>query len=605
MSKKIFSAQDWENVPFENRVPTSPKLLPAPNSTSNNKEEEIERIICEIEQRAVDIAPEYKDWVELSFALIDGFGENGREYYHRISRFHPDYQREETDKQYTRCLQAKGQGITIRSFFHLAGQAGIPLSSVGEQDLSILPNNQNGKTGKWIKSADELPAFPECVFEQLPPFLCEVVGNSISEDDRDTILIGAIVCLSVCFHNVCGVYDERIVYPNLYLFVVADAGMGKGALTLCRELVAPINRNLHELSQRMEQEYKEAMNAYIKSKKSDGVTVPTEPPMRMLIIPANSSASSLLKILGDNDGVGLLFESEGDTLSQTLKSDYGNYSDVLRKAFHHELVSLSRRKDREYCEVSNPRVSVALAGTPEQVRRLIPDAENGLMSRFCFYIIRFKRGIRNVFATSDISQSKNTMFRILGDRFCHLHEEFVNHGSYAFPLPSALQEQFIEYLSRVNEECCDEVDNRMQGIVRRMGLIAYRIMMVLTAVRHLENVYNVQADSNGIIQLVCQESDYFVAMNICDTLLYHAVFIYRNLSGNQNKQTSSALQETGVATRRNTLYNILPETFTKKDYDAAVLAMGENGSTAAKWIEAFIRSGKLRRIEQGKYRKIF
>ena len=94
MSKKIFSAQDWENVPFENSVPTSPKLLPAPNSTSNNKEEEIERIICEIEQRAVDIAPEYKDWVELGFALVDGFGENGREYYHRISCFHPDYQRE-------------------------------------------------------------------------------------------------------------------------------------------------------------------------------------------------------------------------------------------------------------------------------------------------------------------------------------------------------------------------------------------------------------------------------------------------------------------------------------------------------------------------------
>ena len=605
MSKKIFSAQDWENVPFENSVPTSPKLLPTPNSTSNNKEEEIERIICEIEQRAVDIAPEYKDWVELGFALIDGFGENGREYYHRISRFHPDYQREETDKQYTRCLQAKGQGITIRSFFHLAGLAGIPLNSVGEQDLSILPNNQNGKTGKWIKSADELPAFPECVFEQLPPFLCEVVGNSISEDDRDTILIGAIVCLSVCFHNVCGVYDERIVYPNLYLFVVADAGMGKGALTLCRELVAPINRNLHELSQRMEQEYKEAMNTYIKNRKSDGAAMPTEPPMRMLIIPANSSASSLLKILGDNDGVGLLFESEGDTLSQTLKSDYGNYSDVLRKAFHHELVSLSRRKDREYCEVCNPRVSVALAGTPEQVRRLIPDAENGLMSRFCFYIIRFKRGIRNVFATSDISQSKNTMFRIFGDRFCHLHEEFVNHGSYSFALPSALQEQFIEYLSRVNEECCDEVDNRMQGIVRRMGLIAYRIMMVLTAVRYLENMPHESSSSNKTIQLICHKYDYSIAMSICETLLCHAVFIYRNLSGNQSKRLQSLSQETGIYARRNTLYNMLPGTFTKKDYDATVLALGENGSTANKWIEAFIKDGKLSRIEQGKYRKIF
>ena len=461
------------------------------------------------------------------------------------------------------------------------------------------------KTDKWIKPAEELPAFPECVFEQLPPFLSEIVSNSISEDDRDTILIGAIVCLSVCFYNVCGVYDERIVYPNLYLFVVADAGMGKGALTLCRELVAPINHNLHELSQRMEQEYKEAMNAYIKSKKSDGATMPNEPPIRMLIIPANSSASSLLKILGDNDGIGLLFESEGDTLSQTLKSDYGNYSDVLRKAFHHELVSLSRRKDREYCEVSNPRVLVALAGTPEQVRRLIPDAENGLMSRFCFYIIRFKRGIRNVFATNDISQSKNAVFRVLGDQFCHLHEEFVNHGCYSFTLPSVLQKRFIECLSRVNEECCDEIDNRMQGIVRRMGLIAYRIMMVLTAVRHLESMGNAQASGQGVIHLVCQESDYFVAMNICDTLLYHAVFIYRNLSGSQNKQSASILQETGVAARRNTLYNMLSETFTKKDYDAAVLALGENTNTASKWIEAFIRNGKLCRIEQGKYRKIF
>lgn len=605
MSKKIFSAQDWENVPFENSQPITPKLLPAPILTSDDKKEEVERIIREIEQRAIDIAPDYKDWMELGFALADEFGENGREYYHRISRFHPDYQREKTDRQFTNCLQANGHGITIRSFFHLAGRAGIPLSSKKETDLSILPNIQNGKTGKWIKSADELPAFPECVFEQLPPFLSEVVGNSISVDDRDTILIGAIVCLSVCFHNVCGVYDERIVYPNLYLFVVADAGMGKGALTLCRELVAPINHYLHELSERMEQEYKEAMNTYIKSKKSDGAAMPKEPPMRMLIIPANSSASSLLKILGDNDGIGLLFESEGDTLSQTLKSDYGNYSDVLRKAFHHELVSLSRRKDREYCEVSNPRVSVALAGTPEQVRRLIPDAENGLMSRFCFYIIRFKRGIRNVFATSDISQSKNAMFRMLGDKFFHLQEEFLNSGCYSFSLPLDLQQQFIEYLSRVNEECCDEVDNKMQGVVRRMGLIAYRIMMVLTAVRKLGNGYDVQTSQDGIIRLVCHESDYRAAMSICDTLLYHAVFIYRNLSGNQSKQTASILQETGVAARRSTLYNMLPETFTKKDYDAAVFALGENGSTAAKWIEAFIKSGKLCRIEQGKYRKIF
>ena len=40
-----------------------------------------------------------------------------------------------------------------------------------------------------------------------------------------------------------------------------------------------------------------------------------------------------------------MFEAEGDTLSQTLKSDYGNYSDVFRKAYHHETVSQCRCKD--------------------------------------------------------------------------------------------------------------------------------------------------------------------------------------------------------------------------------------------------------------------
>ena len=146
---------------------------------------------------------------------------------------------------------------------------------------------------------------------------------------------------------------------------------------------------------------------------------------------------------------------------------------------------------------------------------------------------------------------------------------------------------------------------KMQGVVRRMGLIAYRIMMVLTAVRYLENVTHESSSSDRTIQLVCHELDYSTAMSICETLLCHAVFIYRNLSGNQSKRFNTASQETGVYARRNTLYKMLPDTFSKKDYDTAVIALGENGSTANKWIEAFIKDGKLCRIEQGKYRKIF
>ena len=89
MSKKIFFAQDWENVPSEIKQTDIPSIT----SLYNKVEEDVEHVVWEIEQRAIDIAPNYKDWVELGFALVDGLGENGREYYHRISRFYLHYQR--------------------------------------------------------------------------------------------------------------------------------------------------------------------------------------------------------------------------------------------------------------------------------------------------------------------------------------------------------------------------------------------------------------------------------------------------------------------------------------------------------------------------------
>ena len=41
------------------------------------EKDDVESVVREIEQRAIDIAPSYKDWVELGFALVDGLGESG------------------------------------------------------------------------------------------------------------------------------------------------------------------------------------------------------------------------------------------------------------------------------------------------------------------------------------------------------------------------------------------------------------------------------------------------------------------------------------------------------------------------------------------------
>ena len=83
------------------------------------------------------------------------------------------------------------------------------------------------------------------------------------------------------------------------------------------------------------------------------------------------------------------FESEADTLGVMMDKEWANFSDSLRKAFHHETISYLRKTNNEHIQIENPRLSILLSGTKSQLHKLIPDVENGLLSRFIFYIYSF------------------------------------------------------------------------------------------------------------------------------------------------------------------------------------------------------------------------
>jgi hypothetical protein len=106
--------------------------------------------------------------------------------------------------------------------------------------------------------------------------------------------------------------------------VTAQASAGKGRLSLCRRLVEPIHRQLRELNKLELDEDKRKQAEYAANKKSPDLEQPQEPPLRVLFVPANNSATGLFQILNDNKGIGLIFETEGDTLAQTFKSEHGN-----------------------------------------------------------------------------------------------------------------------------------------------------------------------------------------------------------------------------------------------------------------------------------------
>jgi transcription antitermination factor NusA-like protein len=56
---------------------------------------------------------------------------------------------------------------------------------------------------------------------------------------------------------------------------------------------------------------------------------------------------------------GLFYETEADTVGTTMKKN-GKLFDMLRKAFHHEKISVSRKTNSEYVEVNEPQSQALL-----------------------------------------------------------------------------------------------------------------------------------------------------------------------------------------------------------------------------------------------------
>jgi hypothetical protein len=103
---------------------------------ANDMHEDVEYVIQQIEAYQCDLTWDYADWINLGFSFAHEFGEAGRDYFQRISRFYPKYDSRECDRQYDQCLKGRRSGRTIASFFYYAKQAGIEIPKKNSISLS-------------------------------------------------------------------------------------------------------------------------------------------------------------------------------------------------------------------------------------------------------------------------------------------------------------------------------------------------------------------------------------------------------------------------------------------------------------------------------------
>ena len=600
--KKKFEVNHWlqQTEPKEN-----PSASKRPDGVSKSEDLEVnnndvEIIIQRLESANTDITANYSDWRDIGFAFADEFGEAGRDYFHRVSRYYPGYSQSNCDKQYDNCLKSSGHGVTIKSFFHLAQQAGISLvttqpktnpsasprpDGISKSPSEPVPNLLREDLRVNEETIFNTPKIPTEVYSQLPEILresCEMFADAI---EKDVFLIGVITVISGCLPNIQGIYFDEPVSAHLYAFITAPAGSGKGKLKWAKYFGLKIHKTMVQQSIREKEAYEQEMENYnnLNKNQRQGVERPREPKRKMFYIPANSSASAFIQALSDNDFKGIIFETEADTLAGTLKQDWGNFSDVLRKAFHHESTNMFRRKDNEHIEVEDPHLAIVLSGTPKQVHNMMPDVENGLFSRFLYYAFEDYSDFKNPFI-SHRKVNYTDFFENKGEQIYELYQTLIDQPSpMEFRFTAEQGEVFTQQFNTLYKRNRMLLGNDFNANSRRLGLITFRIAMVLRTLGILE-------DGDYSNPLICNETDFQTAIQIAFTLEKHAIAVFQNLPNNDLK---------GVKLK---FYNALPDNFNRQGYLSVAKDLDIKEKTAEKYIGQFKEIGLLQH-EHNNYTK--
>jgi len=425
------------------------------------------------------------------------------------------------------------------------------------------------------------PFISDEIYENLPSILKEACSH-FEARERDVFFISSITVLSGFFSNITGAYDKKIVNPCLYAFIVANAASGKSAAKYAKALGQDYHNMLKKTSEDAMKEYKKAKIEFDKkkkAKKAEGIEEPEKPNRLMFFIPGDASEASLVGHIKENEGKGCVFETEADTISGANKQEWGGFSHVLRKNFHHEDISRTRKTDDEFTEISNSRFSFLTTGTPDQVKRLIPTSEDGLYSRFLFYVFSIPYKWRSTY-TQEIGDSMDVILSELGQQF---YSKYKNEEERTFTLTPSQGKKHDDTFENILEQMKSEGPlEEVIGVLFRHGLMTYKIAMILSALESTDK------------KILCTDRIYDLSLK-----LVLEVFLDNALDQLKRMPKSSILS----ASKHEKLFDALPEEFYRKKAIDLAKEIGISQRSADGYLKILQDHGKIIRQKHGSYRK--
>ena len=584
------------------------KSTAAYNCDEADRQAEIQDVARQLVDRGIDITAGYNNWLKLGFALADGLSEDGREIYHQLSQLNDEYDTTECDRQYTHCLHGRGQGITVNTFFQMAKEAGIDIAQVAREQMrthqvnAISANVPSAKRIEKVEKSTILGTLEEQVPRGTMAQVAQThaktpIGFTFSDklkrDDLDDItgaiydlhhdepekcdamILGALNVVSGLMggangtpehrSGVYGIYDGHRVYAPLYNIIYSGAGNGKGNLMFNKELAYQVKKEMRSAYDAEKSKYDQAMAEWESKSKKDRGDAPREPVYRDPFVPGNSSSSAVYRALDANGGWGLMFETEADTVSSMIDSDYGNYSDLMRKAHHHETLSMNRVTEKLHIDIDEPRLSIFLTCTPGQLPSLFPSFENGLGSRFLFYNLPDEEvSFHDVFALRE-SPLEDT-YKQLGDTLLPLYHALQSRADHPiqFMLSAAQQRDFLRTYQDLLVEQYGMQGKGIRAFVFRIALESFRYAMILTTLRRLsewEASFGPSTDHEIFRDdenaLICDDRDFRTVKTIVECLVNHTARVYAVMA--KEDDNPFALHGKKLSADERRLYKALPE----------------------------------------------
>ncbi len=482
-------------------------------------------------------------------------------------------------------------------------------------------SHKSPKTPESPFADGESPTFSDKILKNMCGFIQTAVSHIKKPRDKsqlsnhygllDISILTILAVSSAAFTKVRFLYRRTWYYPTLMILVIAIAGMGKGVMEGIFKLVEPINDLFSTRYKEMMKAYTDQQNLLASMSKEDRKNYREEilekPSHLLFRIPTDSTYAAFIKALCNMMGMGAVLDTEIDTLVHSFAQDMGDYSVLIRKNFKHEYHDWYRKTEDEVGIIPEPKFSMALSGTLDQLKAFVNSVQNGFFSRILYYFYSARPVWVDAENENDCDEDDKSFFSNLGKQLLRI---FLKLEALPEPIRFRLTDKQIKKLNTtfntIHTNYVSIEGNEIHATVVRLAVCLQRIALMLTVLRLLDKD-DAEIDEALKGDLTCSNKDFNSAVIIIQVLMQHGSGYYEMLQRREAEEIDDEVAEPADFGREdvNKGFESLPTNrkLTRDDIIKAMTDAGVPYSTADKYVIKFVKSLRLKKICHGQYRK--